>query len=80
MDLGTQEKTAALVTGTNKGIGCEIAQQLAALDMAVLLDSLGLEELVPQVRARDQILEAAQRLFQSAERCKEGDDPTAKVE
>lgn len=81
MDLGTQEEQAvALVTGTNKGIGREIAQQLAALGMAVLLGSLELEEFSPRARAkRDQILGAAQRLFQSAERRKEGDGPTAKV-
>lgn len=39
VDVSTQEKTVALVSGANKGIGREIAAQLAALGMTVLLGS-----------------------------------------
>lgn len=37
MDVGTQERTIALVTGANKGIGYEISRQLASDGATVLL-------------------------------------------
>lgn len=55
MDSGTQEeRTVALVSGANKGIGREIVGQLAALGMTVMLgsrDSRRGEETVAVLRA-----------------------------
>ena len=44
MNTGKQRETVAIVTGANRGIGLEVARQLAHKDMTVILGSRHLEK------------------------------------